>query len=57
MIKTDYLLFSFIKWHNNREMNIFFHMNHNLFLENLLTSCNVLKINTPIKRKKPKETN
>ena len=30
---------------------------HNLLLENLLSSCKVLIINTPRKRKVPKETN
>ena len=30
---------------------------HDLLLENLLSSCNVLIINTPRKQKQPKETN
>ena len=30
---------------------------HNLLLENLLSNCKVLNINTPRKQKQPKETN
>ena len=50
------ILSTFVNW-KTIMYNYLANDHHELLLENLLSSCKVLNINTPRKRKVPKETN